>query len=67
MDHKPLLKILEDRSMDDIPNNRLQNLKELTLQYKFRVIHVPGVKHRVHNLAIQLAPLINLVHTYQTM
>lgn len=45
-DHKPLLKVLSDRSLNDIPNARLRNLKEKTLQYKFRITHIPGVKHR---------------------
>ena len=46
VDHKPLLKILGDRSLDEISNGRLRNLKERTLRYHFRVIHVPGVKHK---------------------
>ncbi|XP_061178429.1 uncharacterized protein LOC133187074 [Saccostrea echinata] len=46
VDHKPLLKILRDRSLEDIPNSRLRNLKEKTLRYRFRVTHIPGVKHR---------------------
>ena len=47
MDHKPLLQILGDRSLDEILNTRLRNLKEKTLGYRFRVVHIPGVKHRV--------------------
>ena len=46
VDHKPLLKIFGDRSLDEISNTRLRNLKEKTLGYRFRVIHIPGVKHR---------------------
>ena len=46
VDHKPLLKILNDKSLEDISNTRLRNLKEKTLRYKFNIIHVPGVKHR---------------------
>jgi hypothetical protein len=46
VDHKPLLKIFGDRSLEDIPNARLRNLKEKTLRYKFRMIHIPGVKNR---------------------
>ena len=33
VDHKPLLKIFGDRSLADIPNPRLRNLKEKTLCY----------------------------------
>ena len=46
VDHKPLLKILGDRSLEDIPNTRLRNLKEKTLRYLFRIVHVAGVRHR---------------------
>jgi len=46
VDHKPLLRVLGDRSLEDISNTRLRNLKEKTLRYRFRMIHIPGVKHR---------------------
>ena len=46
VDHKPLLKIFGDRSLDQLSNARLRNLKEKTLRYKFKMIHVPGAKHR---------------------
>lgn len=46
VDHKPLLKIFGDRALEDIPNARLRNLKEKTLRYKFRMVHVPGVKNK---------------------
>ena len=44
-DHKPLLQILNDRSLSDITNRRLLNLKEKTLGYRFTVVHVPGRKN----------------------
>ncbi|KAK3731603.1 hypothetical protein QZH41_004849 [Actinostola sp. cb2023] len=46
VDHKPLLKIFGDRSLEDISNGRLRNLKEKTLRYRFRMIHIPGVQHK---------------------
>ena len=46
VDHKPLLKISGDRSLEDIPNSCLRNLKEKTLRYRFRVTHVPGMKNK---------------------
>ena len=46
VDHKPLLKIFRDRSLNDIPNARLRNLKEKTLRYRFKIIHIPGARHR---------------------
>ena len=46
VDHKPLLKMFRDRALEDISNTRLRNLKEKTLRYIFRIVHIPGVKHR---------------------
>ncbi len=46
VDHKPLLKLLGGRALDEIPNPRLRNLKEKTLRYRFRVVHVPGLKNK---------------------
>ena len=43
--HKPLLQILNDRSLTDIGNRRLLNLKEKTLGYRFTVVHVSGKKN----------------------
>ena len=45
VDHKPLLKILGDRSLQDLSNTRLGKLKEKTLRYRFKMEHIPGVKH----------------------
>ena len=45
VDHKPLLKTFGDRCLDDIPNPRLRNLKEKSLRYRFRVVHIPGLRH----------------------
>ena len=44
-DHKPLINILNDRSLADIDNRRLRNLKEKTLCFQFDIAHVPGRKH----------------------
>ena len=46
VDHKPLLKILGDRKLEDIPNERLLRLKERTLRWKFTVVHIPGKHHK---------------------
>ena len=45
VDHKPLLKLLGDRSLENIPNARLRNLKENTLRYRFQMMYVPVAKH----------------------
>ena len=41
-DHKTLVRVLGDRSLGDIDNPRLYNLKEKTLRFRFKVVHVPG-------------------------
>ena len=41
-DHKPLLKILSDRHLHEIKNPRLFNLKEKTLPYRFKIVHIRG-------------------------
>lgn len=46
VDHKPLIKVLGNRSLDEISNSRLRNLKEKTLRYRFRIVHIPGVRNR---------------------
>ena len=45
-DHKPLVQILNDRSLTDITNRRLLNLKEKTLPYSFTVQHISGAKNK---------------------
>ena len=44
-DHKPLVGILNERSLTDIDNRRLLNLKEKAMPYKFRIIHVSGKRN----------------------
>ena len=51
IDHKPLLGLLGDRHLEDLPNPRLQNLKEKTLRYSYNLVHVPGSKHSVPDAA----------------
>ena len=41
-DHKPLLKILGDRKLDEITNSRLFRLKQRTLHWRFEIKHMPG-------------------------
>ena len=45
-DHKPLTKILNDRSLENIENPRLLRLKEKTLMFDFEVVHIPGVENQ---------------------
>ena len=46
VDHQPLLKIFGDRSLNNISNTRLRNLKEKTLRYRFKMVHIPGIKNK---------------------
>ena len=46
VDHKPLLKVFGDQSLEEITNARLRSLKEKTLCYCFRTVHIPGVRHK---------------------
>ena len=41
-DHKPLVKIYGDRTLDEIQNTRLFRLKQRALPWYFGTIHVPG-------------------------
>lgn len=41
-DHKPLVKIFSDRTLDEITNTRLFRLKQRTLPWHFRIMHMPG-------------------------
>ena len=40
-DHKPLVKIFGDRSLDEISNTRLFRLKQRTLPWRFIIQHLP--------------------------
>ena len=42
VDHKPLIRILNNRELSSISNPRVLHLKEKTLMYLFQIVHVPG-------------------------
>ena len=46
VDHKPLLGIFNDRELDNVANPRLQDLKEFTLRWRYRIVFCPGKWHR---------------------
>ena len=58
VDHKPLMKIFGDRSLDDISKNRLRNLKEKTLRYKFCISYLD------YKVAVKLYQLIVLLQIH---
>jgi hypothetical protein len=41
-DHKPLVRILGDRTLDEISNTRIFRLKQRTLLWSFSIAHLPG-------------------------
>ena len=41
-DHKPLVKILVDRKLDEISNTRIFRLKQRMLPWSFDIAHLPG-------------------------
>ena len=41
-DHKPLVKIFGDRTLDEITSSRLFRLKQRTLPWRFNIQHLPG-------------------------
>ena len=43
VDHKPLVKLLGDRRLDEIDNPRLFRIKQRTLMWKFSVEYQPGI------------------------
>ena len=45
VDHKPLLGLLNDKSLADIENPRLLMLKEKTIWFNFEVVWIAGSKH----------------------
>ena len=62
VDHKPLLKIFGDRSLDQISNAQLRNLKERILRYHFKMVHIPGIKNRASDVISLDTPLVTLSH-----
>ena len=55
-DHKPLVQILNDRSLTDISNRRLLNLKEKTLPYSFSIQHISGAKNKAPDAVSRYPP-----------
>ncbi|QQP53791.1 Uncharacterized protein FKW44_006394, partial [Caligus rogercresseyi] len=41
-DHKLLVRLLGDKTLDEIPNVRLSRMKQRTMAWKFSILHRPG-------------------------
>ena len=46
-DHKPLVKLLGNRKLEEIDNPRLMSLKEKTLSFRFTMKYVSGARNKV--------------------
>ena len=58
-DHRPLVKLLGNRSLGDITNPRLFRLKERTLQYNFQIKYLPGKKNHAADFLSRFPALKN--------
>ena len=47
VDHKPLVKLLGDRRLDEISNPRLFRIKQRTLMWNFKMKYQPGKSNHV--------------------
>ena len=61
-DHKTLVPILNDRSLTDITNRRLLNLKEKTLPYNFTLEHISGAKNKGVDAVSRYPPHTQVTH-----
>ena len=49
VDHQPLVKVFNDKSLEKIENPRLRSLKEKTLQYSFNIKYIKGITNVAAN------------------
>ena len=47
VDHRPLIPLLNSKTLDEMPSPRLTRLKEKLALYRFTALWRPGVKHKV--------------------
>lgn len=66
VDHKPLCKIFGNRSLDDIPNTRLWNLKEKTLRYRFSMVNKTSDALSLHPTGSTSSPKMPLQDNNQS-
>ncbi len=50
-DHKPLVAIFGDCTLDEIANTRLFRLKQRTLPWRFAIMHMPGASNQAADAA----------------
>ena len=62
-DHKPLVKIFGDRTLDEITNTRLFRLKQRTLLWRFEIFLKPGVSICATDAALRHPVPCNFIAT----
>ena len=56
VDHRPLVSILDQQTLDEVENPRIQRLKERTLGYIFHTVWRKGKEHQIAD-ALSRAPV----------
>lgn len=62
-DHRPLVKIFGDRTLDEITNTRLFRLKQRTLMWRFDIAYMPGSENCAADAASRHPTKIACDHT----
>ena len=62
-DHKPLMKIFGDRTLDEITNTRLFRLKQRTLFKRFQIFHLPEATNCAADATSRHPVLCNFIAT----
>ena len=65
-DHKPLVKIFGDRTLNEIQNTRIFRLKQRTLPWLFQVHYMPGKTNLAADAASRYPSLINEVISHDS-
>ena len=60
-DHKSLVKIFGDRTLDVITNTRLFRLKQRTLLWRFEIFHMPDLSNQAADAASRHLVLCNFI------
>ena len=50
-DHKPLVKVFGDRTLDEVTNTRLFRLKQRTMLWNFSIEYMPGITNKAADAA----------------
>ena len=65
-DHKPLVNIFGDRTLNEIQNTRIFRLKQRTLPWLFQVHYMPGKTNLAADAASRYPSLTNKVNSHDS-